>query len=106
MGRVFSIFFIYLARIITIGYSIKTLMLIGKNSTLITPSNYKQREEIYHLGPEIIPTLFLSMFVVFFPSTYLLYTSIEEIYLSLPFSKLDLLIIFIIKPRSFGFVFS
>ena len=113
--RVFSIFFIYLARIITIGYSIKTLMLIGKNSTLISPSNYKQGEEIYHLGPEIIPTLFLSMFVVFFPSTYLLYTSIEEIYLSLPFSKLDffiiflggfLLINFIIKPRSFGFVFS
>ena len=113
--RVFSIFFIYLARIITIGYSIKTLMLIGKNSTLISPSNYKKGEEIYHLGPEIIPTLFLSMFVVFFPSTYLLYTSIEEIYLSLPFSKLDffiiflggfLLINFIIKPRSFGFVFS
>jgi hypothetical protein len=57
----------------------------------------------------------LSMFVVFFPSTYLLYTSIEEIYLSLPFSKWDFLIIFIggvllinliIKPRSFGFVFS
>jgi hypothetical protein len=37
----------------------------------------------------------LSMFVVFFPSTYLLYTSIEEIYLSLPFSKWDFLIIFI-----------
>ena len=113
--RVFSIFFIYLARIITIGYSIKTLMLIGKNSTLISPSNYKKGEEIYHLGPEIIPTLFLSMFVVFFPSTYLLYTSIEEIYLSHPFSKWDFFIIFlggfllinlIIKPRSFGFVFS
>ena len=113
--RAFSIIFIYFARIITIGYSIKTLMLIGKNPTLISPSNYKHEEEIYHLGPEIIPTFFLSMFVVFFPSTYLLYTSIEEIYLSLPFSKWDFLIIFIggvllinliIKPRSFGFVFS
>merc|ERR1712117_954455 len=64
--RAFSIIFIYFARIITIGYSIKTLMLIGKNPTLISPSNYKHEEEIYHLGPEIIPTFFLSMFVVFF----------------------------------------
>lgn len=113
--RAFSIFFIYFARIITIGYSIKTLILIGKNSTLISLSNYKYEEEIYHLVPEIIPTFFLRIFVIFFPSTYLLYTNIEEIYLSLPFSKWDFFIIFIrgfllinlvIKPRSFGFVFS
>ena len=100
---------------ITIGYSIKTLILIGKNSTLISLSNYKYKEEIYHLLPEVIPTFFLRIFVIFFPSTYLLYTSIEEIYLSLPFSKWDFFIIFIrgfllinlvIKPRSFGFVFS
>ena len=113
--RAFSIFFIYFARIITIGYSIKTLILIGKNSTLISLSNYKHEEEIYHLVPEIIPTFFLRIFVIFFPSTYLLYTNIEEIYLSLPFSKWDFFIIFIrgfllinlvIKPRSFGFVFS
>merc|ERR1711953_1261099 len=85
--RAFSIFFIYFARMVTIGYSIKTLILIGKNSTLISLSNYKHEEEIYHLVPEIIPTFFLRIFVIFFPSTYLLYTNIEEIYLSLPFSK-------------------
>ena len=114
--RVFSVFFIYFARIITIGYSIKTLILIGRNSTLISLSNYKYKEEIYHLLPEIIPTFFLSIFVVFFPPLYLLYTNIEEIYLSLPLSKWDFFIIFIggflliinliIKPRSFGYVFS
>jgi len=111
----FSVFIIYFSRIITIGYSIKALMLMGKNPTLMSPSNYKYNLENYKLGTEIIPTLFLSMFVIFFPSSYLLYSNIEENYLTLPFSKWDFFIIFlggwilvslIIKPSSFSFVFS
>jgi len=113
--RSLSIFFIYFSRIITIGYSFKALLLIAKNPTLINLSNYKYNREIFHLYPEFIPSLFLSLFVIFFPSTYLLYTNIEEIQLSLPSSKWDFFIVFfrglylitlVIKPSSFGFVFS
>jgi len=117
LSRVFFVFLIYFARALTIGYSIKTLMLIKGNPTLLVLSNKKKRkiEDYYHLFPEIIPTLFLSLFVIFFPSIYLLYSNIEERYLSLVFSKWDFFILFwrgllivnlVIKPSSFRFGFS
>jgi hypothetical protein len=115
LSRVFSIFFTYLSGVITIGYSIKALLLIIKNSSLITSSNYKYNIFLPRLYKEILPTLFLSIFVIFFPSVYLFFSNIRETYLILPLSVWDFFLLFlrglilmtlIIKPRSFNFVFS
>lgn len=85
--RVIPVFSFYFARIITIGYSLKTLILIIKNASFINYSNYRNKIGNQNLYVELSPTLFLRVFVVFFPSVYLLYSNIEEVNLSLYFAK-------------------